>query len=310
MEPTSIEISGSGRHRDGKVLSLVVVGGPLVGTQFEIQRTVTIGRDPISDIVLHDPTVAWHHASIEPWPLGWGVVHVAAKGRTYVNGEAVEQRLLETDDEIVIGSTRLLFKEQTSVERDFQSAVEDRIHRDDLTGLMSRRRLEHVMQLAIEQAAAAQRPVACVLFDVDKLKQVNDTYGHLAGAQVIHEVGRIIRAACSEQAKAGRLGGDEYAVVITDPEATALSSFVRQISDNVRANTITHEGHDLSVTISIGVFVGVPPRSGDWRDVLHQADLALLEAKRAGGDRIVGVVAPRRMRSEGGRTTLTVDEGR
>ncbi|RVT90069.1 diguanylate cyclase [Rhodovarius crocodyli] len=154
-----------------------------------------------------------------------------------------------------------------------QRALIEQATTDALTGLPNRRRL-------LEEARRAPG-AALALLDIDHFKAVNDTHGHDSGdAMLVALAERLKEAACF----AARLGGEEFALLIPDPEAAeALMEGLRQAVGATRVPL--HPGLALSVTVSIGLAL---PRAGAGIDqMLREADLALYAAKRAGRDRVV-----------------------
>ncbi len=123
------------------------------------------------------------------------------------------------------------------------------------------------------------------MIDIDLFKSINDTYGHDVGDEVIKAVAGILQKNKRTSDIAGRLGGEEFALIL--PEATldsalAAAEWLRQL---VADGAINVEGHRLSVTISIGASAGDADMSG-VDELLKQADIALYEAKRAGRNRV------------------------
>ncbi len=152
---------------------------------------------------------------------------------------------------------------------------------DELTGICSRRRFLELAE-AVRQSATAGS--ACIaLLDLDRFKQVNDTYGHLAGDAVIRSASQAILSQCREGDVAGRYGGEELVVLLpkgTLDEGMAVAERIRQ---TLCDNPVVHEGQTIEITVSIGV---AAYRAGEtlsqW---LTRADSALYVAKHAGRNR-------------------------
>jgi diguanylate cyclase (GGDEF)-like protein/PAS domain S-box-containing protein len=147
---------------------------------------------------------------------------------------------------------------------------------DALTGLTNRRGFHDLLD-----ADAPQRQSVVFYIDLDGFKEVNDTHGHPAGDKLLQEVSERIKGSVRAADVVARLGGDEFAVLCrscTRDEAVEMSERILQ---TVR-HPIAIEGIDLVVSASIGVASGEPGS----RDMLHRADAALYEAKRAGRDTV------------------------
>ncbi|MFK8024394.1 MAG: GGDEF domain-containing protein [Ilumatobacter sp.] len=165
------------------------------------------------------------------------------------------------------------------------------IESDPLTGVASRRRLDAELdELVATPPGHAPDTVAIVVFDLDRFKAVNDTFGHGAGDDVLREVGAILSGAVRPEDLVARLGGEEFVVVMRDAPAFAALG----CADRVRAELADRDWSEIApglpVRASAGVAVG---RSEAARSVLERADDALYRAKRAGRNRTVIAGDPR-----------------
>ncbi|MFG1926866.1 diguanylate cyclase domain-containing protein [Cryptosporangium sp. NPDC048952] len=150
-----------------------------------------------------------------------------------------------------------------------------RLH-DTLTGLPNRA----LFLERAEVAMAQKQPVAALFLDLDGFKPVNDTYGHAAGDELLVQVGRRLKAATRQQDLVSRFGGDEF-LVLCRGDADAVAERIR----HELSQPFDVDGH----TVRIGVSIGIATRTQhtDSADTLiHNADLALYEAKRGGRGRI------------------------
>jgi diguanylate cyclase (GGDEF)-like protein len=154
---------------------------------------------------------------------------------------------------------------------------------DDLTGLRNRRAL--VAHLANRLAAGRPGPVPLLYFDLDRLKAINDCFGHTVGDWFIQIFAERLRTSAGNPSMIARLGGDEFVVVPDRPmPIDAAELFADQLLTTVR-DRLSIGGHTITRTVSIGVAVGVPGRD-DGTDLLHHADEAVMAAKRAGGNQV------------------------
>ena len=152
---------------------------------------------------------------------------------------------------------------------------------DALTGLLNRygffERAERIF-------AAPDEPVAVMMVDVDRFKEVNDTHGHATGDDYLRHIARGIVDAVGAEASqciVARIGGDEFAVLLVGREALAGAATADRICRAVRWGLDGHAG--LVATVSVGVAMGSPGRPLD--EAMRAADDAAYQAKRAGRDR-------------------------
>jgi diguanylate cyclase len=154
---------------------------------------------------------------------------------------------------------------------------------DDLTGLRNRRAV--VAHLADRLAAGRPGPVPMLYFDLDRLKAINDCFGHTVGDWFIQIFAERLRTSAGNPSMIARLGGDEFVVVPDRPMSIdTAESFADQLLTSVR-DRLSIGGHTITRTVSIGVAVGVPG-SDEGTDLLHRADEAVMAAKRAGGNQV------------------------
>jgi diguanylate cyclase (GGDEF)-like protein len=152
---------------------------------------------------------------------------------------------------------------------------------DPLTGLLNRRAFFEKAQRAIAQASSANRPVA-IMFDVDHFKRVNDNHGHDIGDEVLRS---ISRETASDRMIVGRLGGEEFAILLEDSNLAGGLDLAEGLRAKVAALTFDAEQAKLSLTCSFGVSEWESGESID--QLLKRADTALYGAKSGGRNRVV-----------------------
>jgi diguanylate cyclase (GGDEF)-like protein len=151
---------------------------------------------------------------------------------------------------------------------------------DELTGLFTRR---HLMEAAESAFAHAQRfglPLVVLMIDVDRFKQINDMHGHGTGDQVLADLARSCREQIRPDDIAGRYGGDEFVVVIPDTTSARAGQIAERLTSQ-RARVAGLDGVPVSYAASVGI--ADPAGARDLPGLLSRADLAMYEAKRAGG---------------------------
>jgi diguanylate cyclase (GGDEF)-like protein len=156
---------------------------------------------------------------------------------------------------------------------------------DELTGVGNRRRIDAAGELAVARARANGAPLAVLTFDRDDFKRINDTLGHAAGDRVLIAVVRACEQALRTQDLLGRLGGEEFVVLVPDTNADDARQVGERLRTAVETLDLSAIAPDLRATISLGVAL-LRPRDAGLHDVIDRADVALYRAKAGGKNRV------------------------
>lgn len=153
---------------------------------------------------------------------------------------------------------------------------------DELTGLNNRRAFFEQAQQAFERCARQQLPVCVLMLDIDHFKQINDTYGHHIGDQVLEQIGRAIRTHFREVDVSGRVGGEEFAILLPDTSLRAATDIGQRFVEAI-ADLKAEPAH--LITASLGVAAA---HAGyvDLQYLLNSADKALYQAKALGRNQV------------------------
>ena len=155
---------------------------------------------------------------------------------------------------------------------------------DGLTQLNNRKRLDAILAEQLALFRRHRRPFAVIMLDLDHFKALNDTYGHLAGDQVLASVAGLLKRCVRSVDHVARYGGEEFAAVLVESTLEGALDTAERIRSAVQGARIVADDRPIQVTVSLGV---TRSREGDTRpeDLLARADAALYEAKRAGRNR-------------------------
>ncbi len=161
---------------------------------------------------------------------------------------------------------------------------------DDLTQLCNRRYFFERFNQEMERAKRYQRPLSCLILDIDHFKQVNDTYGHLSGDQVLIDIAQILRNNCRQSDLAGRYGGEELIILLPETDSPGAMIIAERIREMIEQHqTVDDRGEIIRVTVSMGVvsLTGPELEKMDKNErIVQYADDALLRAKKDGRNRI------------------------
>lgn len=167
-------------------------------------------------------------------------------------------------------------------DRRSHEAVTQLARYDNLTGLANRRHIKELFEKALVDHRGKPKSCALFLLDLDRFKQVNDTLGHPAGDALLKQVSERLTRTIGDRGEVGRLGGDEFQVVlpgITSEEK--LSEIARQTISNL-THAYMVEGNQIVIGASIGIAVSEGTRKTDAETLMRNADLALYSAKENG----------------------------
>ena len=165
--------------------------------------------------------------------------------------------------------------------------VQRQARTDELTGLANVRAFASIVERELERSRRFDTPLALVMVDIDDFKEVNDTYGHQQGDEVLAQVAGVLRNLSRELDAPARYGGEELAVVLPQTDAAGAELLAQRMREAVEALQVSRIGGrgTLSVTASFGV-ASVPESARDRGELIAAADAALYRAKRAGKNRV------------------------
>ncbi len=198
---------------------------------------------------------------------------------TYVSGRT---RHLET---VVEERTRHL-NQEIARRKELEDELRQLANTDALTGACNRRHFVEVCDKELQRARRYGRPLSLLMMDIDHFKRINDNHGHAAGDEVLKRLAETCQAVLRGQDVVGRLGGEEFAVLM--PECTVEAA--ERVAERLRrtlagVEVAVAEGRTVGFTVSIGVVDGAPDRS--LEATLEQADQAMYAAKAGGRNRVV-----------------------
>ena len=160
----------------------------------------------------------------------------------------------------------------------------DELHYDSLTGVYNKKTITEYAKKFIKERKVGR--VTIVVMDVDHFKSVNDTYGHLYGDKVLTRVGQKLKEVVGEDGIVGRIGGDEFMVVLTEiHDDQMLRSMLRAIKSQIKWE-FAEDFTDFTITCSQGAAI-CPNNGTDYEDLFKKADYCLYIAKEKGRDRYV-----------------------
>ena len=257
----------------GRTLAAYVLrtSRPLSVTPAELEVLVTAGEVERPELKL----------------VGWVGVPLTFKGRTI--GVMVVQSHAEAlrfgPDETNILSFVSTQVAMAIEHKRAQDEIQQLASTDAMTGLFNRRRFFELAEQEFERTQRYGHSLSILMLDVDNLKTVNDTFGHLAGDLLIQTVGDLCRKELRKIDLVGRYGGDEFVALLPETPLAKATRVVERLRWRAAQKTLRFEGQAVLVSISIGV-AGLDESCLRLENLLSHADQALYEAKQAGKNRV------------------------
>ncbi len=221
--------------------------------------------------------------------MGWGISFALATALLRF-GVGIDQLPLETSLQVrILNEVAYLAVVGVAIAglsqlRRTQAQLELLATHDPLTTVLNARAFASQVAQELGRNRRYGRPLALIYLDLDDFKRVNDAHGHATGDAVLRLVADAMRSAVRQADFVGRLGGDEFGVLMPETDGTVAHSVANRLAGGIR----TVFRGTPSVTASIGV-VAVTGTEAGSDDLLRKADQAMYEAKRAGKDRVVQV---------------------
>lgn len=185
------------------------------------------------------------------------------------------QRLKFDGEDTVLGTII-----DITAQREAQENLRELATHDPLTGLFNRRHVEEVLRRELDRTARHDRPLALAMMDADHFKNINDTYGHQTGDEVLRAISGRCQKTLRSHDVLGRYGGEEFVIVFPETNIGEATAVAERLRAAVADNPITVGANALAVTVSIGLASYAPGQ--DLEKMFQRADSALYMAKQGG----------------------------
>ena len=274
--------------------ALTVVSGPSTGRVFSVEGETILGRGREAHVRLDDTGASRAHARIVPTEAGVYVLEdLGSLNGTFVDGKRVSRLELRSGERINIGPNIVVTfaildaQAEKLAHQLYESSV-----RDPLTRAYNRRYLVERLASEIAYAQRHATPLGLILFDLDHFKKVNDTYGHLAGDDVLRDVSALCQRLIRAEDVFARFGGEEFVVLVRGIEHDNVGRFAERIRAAVERLEVAADPHVVRVTISAG-YASLREVIGRGADtaadgMLRLADTRLYRSKEEGRNRATG----------------------
>ncbi len=258
-------------------------------TRIDMGSSVTIGRDPVCEIAYPEvPSLSRSHARVDFNGDGVIVEDLGSTNGTFVNdGRVVSRMRLDTGDRIQFGALHFKFYREEDVEAAYHEAIHHLVMQDGLTEIGNRRKFNDELAREFARAQRHERPLAVVVFDIDRFKTINDTLGHLCGDFTLKNLTRVCGRRLRPEQVFARIGGDEFAIL--SPE-TGIEG-VEILAERLRRSVARHDfetdmvAESFRVTCSFGCAELTASMTSE-SELMGAADKALYLAKSEGRNRV------------------------
>ena len=246
-----------------------------------------LGRDTKCDIELADDSVSRRHAAVESAREGYIVTDLNSTNGTYVNDVRITSQQLHAGDRLRLGNQIFRFLGTDRQEVEYYESIYKIMTTDGLTQVYNKRYLMEVLERDLHRSVRYSRPLSVLLFDVDRFKTINDTYGHLAGDEVLSEICRRAKTLVRRDEVLARYGGEEFALVMADTNKNDAGFVAERLRLLIAETPFRTETAVFQVTVSIGLATTEGEQDLSATDMLDQADQRLYAAKQSGRNRVV-----------------------
>ncbi len=265
----------------GKDACLVVIYGLELGRKHNLESaTVLIGRSSKADVQIDQESVSRNHAKIINTGKSMILRDLGSTNGTYVNDQLIDEYVLRDGDLVKIGRTIFKFLSGGNIENAYHEEIYRLTTIDGLTQIHNRRFFLEQLEREVSRARRYRRDLSLILFDIDRFKSINDTYGHLAGDYVLTQMATVVRGKIRREDVLARYGGEEFAIVLPEIDGPNALAFAEKIRKLIEKAPFKFEEAKLQVTVSVGVTTLADEI--DASELVKRADDKLYEAKEGG----------------------------
>jgi two-component system, cell cycle response regulator len=271
-----------------KEACLVVIYGAELGKKYNLESpTMIIGRSSKCDVQIDQESVSRNHCKLINTGKSVMIRDLGSTNGTYVNDVPIDEHVLRDGDLIKIGRSILKFLTGGNIENAYHEEIYRLTTVDGLTQIYNKRYFMEVLDREISRAHRYGRTLSLIMFDIDHFKQVNDTFGHLAGDYVLRHLASVIKSRIRREDIMSRYGGEEFAIILPEIDAYNARHLADKIRRLVEKTIFKFEETQIPVTISIGLITS-DAESITPEELLKAVDEKLYEAKRSGRNCVCG----------------------
>jgi diguanylate cyclase (GGDEF)-like protein len=277
----------SNTRRDAYIVHIYPTG-PGMGARYGLSDTpVVIGRGNDCEVRINDHSVSRRHARIQPGADGYYAVDLQSTNGTFVNDVPASICKLKDGDYLRVGNCIYRFLAGGNVEAEYHEEIYRLTIIDALTEIHNKRYLLEFLDRELARSARYRRPLALILFDLDRFKSINDELGHLGGDFTLRELAACVKGHVRKEELFARYGGEEFVIVLPETTHEGGIAVAERIRRQVEKHQFEYEGKTYPVTVSVGLATTSGIEALTPNDLIGQADEKLFQAKDQGRNRVV-----------------------
>ncbi|MCB0327886.1 MAG: GGDEF domain-containing protein, partial [Bdellovibrionales bacterium] len=277
-----------------KKANFVVIAGQDIGRKYEVEKSsLSVGRNSDCDIFVDDDDVSRTHALINIKSEGVYISDLGSTNGTLVNGEKITTHLLQDGDRIQIGNLLVLkFNYVDEIEESFNEQLYNAANKDYLTQVYNKKYFIDRFKMEFSYSKRHESRLSLIVLDLDHFKQINDSYGHLAGDQILRKFAHEITAIKRHEDLFARFGGEEFVLLLRDTDTPDAFSIAEKIRSRIEKVRFQVDQKSIQVTVSIGLATFENQNFENFEQLLQNADQQLYRAKQSGRNKVCALEAP------------------
>ena len=261
---------------------LITIHGQQLGKKFDLPMDeLIIGRGEQTGIRINEENVSRQHARVVRKGHEVLIEDLNSTNGTFVNTKKVTTQVLKTGDLVLIGNTILKYVAGSNVENQYHEEIYRLATLDGLTQVYNKAFFMDKLAEEFSRSRRYGRDLSLIMFDFDHFRDLNNTYGHLAGDYALKKTALVIMKSMRKEDILGRYGGEEFAILLPEIAVQNALLLAEKLRKLVEETQYEHNNIRFQATISLGV-AQVTKDTRTMKQFLEKADQALYKAKAQG----------------------------
>jgi diguanylate cyclase (GGDEF)-like protein len=258
-------------------------------TTLEVEKIIETFADEIRELLPHN-SISYEYPAQDIQVRIGEIARNSCSYQLVVCGQSLGQISLTRNRKFTSRETSLLEKLLCCLVYPLRNAMlyrhaQQAALKDPLTGVNNRVSMDDVLSRELHLARRHSTPLTLIALDIDKFKQINDTYGHLTGDYILKSIADTIADCIRGTDILFRYGGEEFTIVLSNTGRNGALLLAERIRKAIENRIFTSNSHAIALTVSIGV--ASADATDDKESLFHKADIALYQAKSAGRNCVV-----------------------